>query len=423
MRGGRSPPQASLRSVPHPFSPQKVGGGIRQWKRVFAVLRTHSLYLCKDRREAVTCAPAPGEEEPPISIRACLVDISYSETKRKHVFRLTTADFCEYLFQAEDREDMLAWIKVIRENSKAEGEVRATWGSRLPLALPALTASALSGSLPCAASPGQGRPLSGRPVWGSLVPCRAPRGARGLMGAAASKKSVAPPASAGAGCAGALSSGGVALRVPQRCFQAGSAPDLPAAFGCVVGEERAWLCRGVLCLLWRREIRQGAPCLCWAWCPHGAAGCQGWRRVGAEPSPGSRGLCNGLLGSEMGRAAPRGRGLQWRICRAGCASAGLAARRIPAVPGWPRLVAAFVPGSWQAPALEGALSSEWSLVLCGTAPLRRAQGARRGWQCRHREGAAGSEHTEPSGHLPGLWCRRVGSIPQGWVRVFGSCGM
>ncbi|KAM9368761.1 LOW QUALITY PROTEIN: rho GTPase-activating protein 23 [Phaethornis superciliosus] len=100
---------------------KKVGGGIRQWKRIFAVLRTHSLYLGKERREAVTCAPAPGEEEP-ISIRACLVDISYSETKRKHVFRLTTADFCEYLFQAEDREDMLAWIKVIRENSKAEGE-------------------------------------------------------------------------------------------------------------------------------------------------------------------------------------------------------------------------------------------------------------------------------------------------------------
>ncbi|OXB55661.1 UNVERIFIED_CONTAM: hypothetical protein H355_005780, partial [Colinus virginianus] len=101
---------------------KKVGGGLRQWKRIFAVLRTHSLYLCKDRREAVSCGPAPGEEEQPISIRACLVDISYSETKRKHVFRLTTADFCEYLFQAEDREDMLAWIKVIRENSKAEGE-------------------------------------------------------------------------------------------------------------------------------------------------------------------------------------------------------------------------------------------------------------------------------------------------------------
>ncbi|KAK9396971.1 rho GTPase-activating protein 23 [Crotalus adamanteus] len=102
---------------------KKIGGGIRQWKRAFAVLRAHSLYLCKDRREAVALAPPPGEEEqPPISIRACLVDISYSDTKRKHVFRLTTADFCECLFQAEDRDDMLAWIKAIRESSKAEGE-------------------------------------------------------------------------------------------------------------------------------------------------------------------------------------------------------------------------------------------------------------------------------------------------------------
>nr|XP_056720735.1 rho GTPase-activating protein 23 [Euleptes europaea] len=102
---------------------KKVGGSIRQWKRAFAVLRSHSLYLCKDRREAVACALPPGEEEqPPISVRACLVDISYSDTKRKHVFRLTTADFCECLFQAEDRDDMLAWIKAIRESSKGEGE-------------------------------------------------------------------------------------------------------------------------------------------------------------------------------------------------------------------------------------------------------------------------------------------------------------
>ncbi|XP_030076658.1 rho GTPase-activating protein 23 isoform X2 [Microcaecilia unicolor] len=101
---------------------KKVGGGIRQWKRVFSVLRSHLLYLYKDRREADSYAPSQGEEEQPISIQACLVDISYSETKRKHVLRLTTADFCEYLFQAEDRDDMLSWIKAIREDSKIEGE-------------------------------------------------------------------------------------------------------------------------------------------------------------------------------------------------------------------------------------------------------------------------------------------------------------
>lgn len=106
---------------------QKVGGGIRPWKRVFSVLRSHSLFLYKDKREAVLhgAGAGPGQDEhPPISIRGCLIDIAYSETKRKHTLRLTTQDFCEYLLQAESRDDMLAWIKVIRENSKIDNEVR-----------------------------------------------------------------------------------------------------------------------------------------------------------------------------------------------------------------------------------------------------------------------------------------------------------
>ncbi|XP_062422273.1 rho GTPase-activating protein 23 isoform X4 [Pungitius pungitius] len=104
---------------------KKVGSGMRPWKRVFSVLRSHSLFLYKDKREAVLRGATIGsaaEDEQPISIRGCLVDIAYSETKRKHALRLTTQDFCEYLLQAEDREDMLDWIKVIRENSKSDSE-------------------------------------------------------------------------------------------------------------------------------------------------------------------------------------------------------------------------------------------------------------------------------------------------------------
>lgn len=100
---------------------------MRPWKRVFSVFRSHSLFLYKDKREAVLRGATIGggaEDEQPISIRGCLVDIAYSETKRKHALRLTTQDFCEYLLQAEDREDMLDWIKVIRENSKTDSEVR-----------------------------------------------------------------------------------------------------------------------------------------------------------------------------------------------------------------------------------------------------------------------------------------------------------
>lgn len=108
---------------------QKVGGGMRPWKRVFSVLRSHSLFLYKDKREAVlhgagSVGHGGGEDELPISIRGCLIDIAYSETKRKHTLRLTTQDFCEYLLQAEDRDDMLSWIRIIRENSKTDNEVR-----------------------------------------------------------------------------------------------------------------------------------------------------------------------------------------------------------------------------------------------------------------------------------------------------------
>lgn len=90
------------------------------------MLRSQSLFIYKDKREALFGGSVIGgaaDDEQPISIRGCLVDIAYSETKRKHALRLTTQDFCEYLLQAEDREDMLEWIKVIGENSKTDNEV------------------------------------------------------------------------------------------------------------------------------------------------------------------------------------------------------------------------------------------------------------------------------------------------------------
>ncbi|XP_056155416.1 rho GTPase-activating protein 21-like isoform X2 [Lampris incognitus] len=101
---------------------KRVGGGMRPWKQMYAVLRGHSLYLYKDKKEGQAHANCQVVDEPlPISIKACLIDISYSDTKRKNVLRLTTSD-CEYLFQAEDREDMLAWIRVIQENSNLDEE-------------------------------------------------------------------------------------------------------------------------------------------------------------------------------------------------------------------------------------------------------------------------------------------------------------
>lgn len=101
---------------------KRVGGSIRPWKQMYVVLRGPSLYLHKDKKEQSFFPNS--EEEQPISINACLIDISYSETKRKHVFRLTLSD-CEYLFQAEDRDSMLAWIKAIQDNSNLNEEETA----------------------------------------------------------------------------------------------------------------------------------------------------------------------------------------------------------------------------------------------------------------------------------------------------------
>ncbi|KAM3593187.1 uncharacterized protein V6R79_007323 [Siganus canaliculatus] len=101
---------------------KRGGGGMRPWKQMYAVLRGNYLCLYKDKKEGHAHANCQAVDEPlPISIRACLIDISYSDTKRKNVLRLTTSD-CEYLFQAEDREDMLAWIRVIQENSSLDEE-------------------------------------------------------------------------------------------------------------------------------------------------------------------------------------------------------------------------------------------------------------------------------------------------------------
>ncbi|XP_060778690.1 rho GTPase-activating protein 21-like isoform X3 [Neoarius graeffei] len=100
---------------------KRVSSGMRPWKQMYAVLRGHSLYLYKDKKEGQTPNSHAEEEPLSISIKACLIDISYSDTKRKNVLRLTTSDR-EYLFQAEDREDMLAWIRAIQGNSNLDEE-------------------------------------------------------------------------------------------------------------------------------------------------------------------------------------------------------------------------------------------------------------------------------------------------------------
>lgn len=90
---------------------------MRSWKQIYAVLQGQTLTLYKDRKDALS------EEDPlRVGIKACLIDISYCDTRRKNVLRLTTTD-CKYLFQADSKEEMLSWIKVIQDSSNPDEEV------------------------------------------------------------------------------------------------------------------------------------------------------------------------------------------------------------------------------------------------------------------------------------------------------------
>ncbi|WAQ93624.1 RHG21-like protein [Mya arenaria] len=91
----------------------------RSWRPVWAVLRGHALFLSKERRDPANSNLFAYDEQP-ISIKACIVDIAHSYTKRKNVFRVKTYNGSEYLLQAEDSEDMLAWIAAIKENNNPD---------------------------------------------------------------------------------------------------------------------------------------------------------------------------------------------------------------------------------------------------------------------------------------------------------------
>ncbi|XP_033762340.1 uncharacterized protein LOC117343900 isoform X2 [Pecten maximus] len=94
----------------------------RSWKPVWVELRGHALYLHKERKETVGVSHPFSFEDQPISIKSSIVDIAYDYTKKKNVFRLKTYNGSEYLFQADEHEAMLSWIRAIQENNDPDSD-------------------------------------------------------------------------------------------------------------------------------------------------------------------------------------------------------------------------------------------------------------------------------------------------------------
>lgn len=87
---------------------KKTPWGKRGWKTFYTVLKGMVLYFLKDE----TRAEAPGMEEP-IGVHHALAERASKYNKRPHVFRLQTADWRIFLFQALSAEEMSSWISRI----------------------------------------------------------------------------------------------------------------------------------------------------------------------------------------------------------------------------------------------------------------------------------------------------------------------
>ncbi|XP_031133705.1 PH and SEC7 domain-containing protein 4 [Sander lucioperca] len=82
--------------------------GKRGWKTFYGVLRGMVLYLQKDdyRRDQPT-------NEEVVSVHHSLAEQAADYTKKPHVFRLQTADWRVFLFQASSKVEMYSWISRI----------------------------------------------------------------------------------------------------------------------------------------------------------------------------------------------------------------------------------------------------------------------------------------------------------------------
>ena len=68
----------------------------RSWKTVYAVLKSKTLYMYKDKKMAVDNLEY---EEKPVKLVESEVEVANDYTKRKNVFRVKTDAGGEYLFQ------------------------------------------------------------------------------------------------------------------------------------------------------------------------------------------------------------------------------------------------------------------------------------------------------------------------------------
>merc|ERR1719357_751616 len=92
----------------------------RSWDRICVVLKGSQVLFYKDQKTYRTRPEETFRSELPVDLIGGTAEVAADYTKKKHVFRLRLANGGDYLFQAQDEEQLNLWVNGINQQAQPE---------------------------------------------------------------------------------------------------------------------------------------------------------------------------------------------------------------------------------------------------------------------------------------------------------------
>uniref|UniRef100_A0A8C7LFV4 Spectrin beta chain n=1 Tax=Oncorhynchus kisutch TaxID=8019 RepID=A0A8C7LFV4_ONCKI len=90
----------------------------RSWHNVYCVINNREMGFYKDHKSA--SQGIPYHNQIPISLKDAVCEVALDYKKKKHVFKLKATDGNEYLFQANEDEEMNSWMQAISSAASSD---------------------------------------------------------------------------------------------------------------------------------------------------------------------------------------------------------------------------------------------------------------------------------------------------------------
>jgi len=94
----------------------------RSWDHVCVVMKGSQMFFYKDQKAYKNAPSVTFRGEAPIDLIKGTAEVATNYTKKKNVFRLTLANGGDYLFQAENEDQMNQWVTGINSQANPEEE-------------------------------------------------------------------------------------------------------------------------------------------------------------------------------------------------------------------------------------------------------------------------------------------------------------